>query len=142
MSEPVELTLRDDEAGQRLDKVLAARELGFSRAALQRWIAEGRITVDGQPAVKDAKAQAGAAVRIEPAPPSPSRAEPEDISLGGPVFDLEKLGWLNGMHIRSLELSDLRGSVAPGASFPDWIRALLGARGESTVDRIEPGEDA
>jgi len=29
--------------------------------------------------------------------------DPAKISLGGPVFDLEKLTWLNGKHIRSLE---------------------------------------
>jgi len=37
-----------------------------------------------------------------------SRFRPEDISLGGPVFDLEKLRWLNGMHIRTLAPADLR----------------------------------
>ncbi len=37
-----------------------------------------------------------------------SNFRPADISLGGPVFDLEKLGWLNGMHIRALDPSDLR----------------------------------
>ena len=29
--------------------------------------------------------------------------DPTKISLGGPVFDLEKLTWLNGKHIRELE---------------------------------------
>jgi len=29
--------------------------------------------------------------------------EPAKISLGGPVFDLEKLTWINGRHIRGLE---------------------------------------
>ncbi|MCA8962059.1 MAG: glutamate--tRNA ligase [Planctomycetes bacterium] len=33
---------------------------------------------------------------------------PEDISLGGPVFDLDKLRWLNGMHLRNLDPADLR----------------------------------
>lgn len=33
--------------------------------------------------------------------------DPTKISLGGPVFDLEKLTWLNGRHIRSLEPADL-----------------------------------
>ncbi len=39
--------------------------------------------------------------------------DPTKISLGGPVFDLEKLTWLNGKHIRELEpaaiLDRLRG---------------------------------
>ena len=33
--------------------------------------------------------------------------DPAKISLGGPVFDLEKLTWLNGKHIRELEPADL-----------------------------------
>jgi len=77
----VELILTADEAGQRLDKVLAARELGFTRAALQRWMSEGRVHMDGFAVEKDATALAGALVRIEPAPPPPSEAVPEDIPL-------------------------------------------------------------
>lgn len=81
MSEPVELTVREDEAGERLDRVLAARDLGHSRAALQRWMSQGRITVDGAPTAKDARARAGSVVRIEPAAPEPSSAEPQDLPL-------------------------------------------------------------
>ena len=33
--------------------------------------------------------------------------DPAKISLGGPVFDLEKLVWLNGKHIRDLSPEDL-----------------------------------
>lgn len=32
----------------------------------------------------------------------------EDISTGGPVFDMEKLNWLNGVHLRALEPEQLR----------------------------------
>ncbi len=34
--------------------------------------------------------------------------DPEKISLGGPVFDLEKLTWLNGRYLRALEPAELR----------------------------------
>jgi len=43
--------VRPDEAGARLDVVLATRA-GLSRAAVQRLIEEGRVTVDGRPARK------------------------------------------------------------------------------------------
>ena len=43
--------VRPDEAGARLDVVLAARA-GLSRSAAQRLIEEGRVTVDGWPARK------------------------------------------------------------------------------------------
>ncbi len=79
---PIELVLAASEAGERLDKVLSSRaDLGFSRATLQRWMEEGRVTVAGKPAHAKDKARAGLVVRIEPAPPPPSEALPEAIPL-------------------------------------------------------------
>jgi len=80
-TEPLEITIEASEAGERLDKVLAGRDLGFSRATLQRWIEEGRVTHAGRPISAKDKARAGLLVRIEPAPPPPSDALPEDIPL-------------------------------------------------------------
>ncbi len=34
--------------------------------------------------------------------------DPSRIALGGPVFDLKKLEWCNGEHLRKLEVEDLR----------------------------------
>jgi glutamyl-tRNA synthetase len=49
----------------------------------------------------------------------------EDISLGGPVFDLEKLSWLNGKYIRDLPvdglLERLRGNLLSDA----YLEAVL-----------------
>jgi 23S rRNA pseudouridine1911/1915/1917 synthase len=79
---PIELTLTASEAGERLDKVLSAREgLGFSRATLQRWMDEGRVTIAGKAVQAKDKARAGLQVRIDPAPPPPSEALPENIPL-------------------------------------------------------------
>ncbi|MFT3921428.1 MAG: RluA family pseudouridine synthase [Myxococcales bacterium] len=79
---PIELTLTPAEAGERLDKVLSARaDLGFSRATLQRWMDEGRVSIAGTPVQAKDKARAGLTVRIEPAPPPASDALPEDIPL-------------------------------------------------------------
>jgi 23S rRNA pseudouridine1911/1915/1917 synthase len=61
--------------------VIAARDVGFSRSSLQRFIAAGRVTMDGEPVEKDTIAQEGARVRVEPAPPPPSAALPEDLPL-------------------------------------------------------------
>jgi 23S rRNA pseudouridine1911/1915/1917 synthase len=81
VSSSIELEIAASEAGERLDKVLAARELGFSRATLQRWMDEGRVTAAGRALESKAKARAGMVVRIEPAPPLPSEALPENIPL-------------------------------------------------------------
>jgi 23S rRNA pseudouridine1911/1915/1917 synthase len=80
-SAPFEIELTAEEAGERLDKVLAARPLGFSRATLQRWMEEGRVTTAGAPCNAKDKARVGVRVRIEPAPPPVSDAMPEAIPL-------------------------------------------------------------
>jgi 23S rRNA pseudouridine1911/1915/1917 synthase len=79
--DPIELTVGQAEAGERLDRVLAGRALGWSRTTLQRWMDEGRVLVNGEPAPRRARAEAGQRVRIEPAPPPPSEAVPQDIPL-------------------------------------------------------------
>lgn len=78
---PIELVLEPSEAGKRLDLVLSARALGFSRSALQRWMEDGRVLMDGVPGRARDKARAGARVCITPAPPPPSDAIPQDIPL-------------------------------------------------------------
>jgi 23S rRNA pseudouridine1911/1915/1917 synthase len=79
--ERITLTLADDEAGERIDKVLASRPLGFSRATLQRWMDEGRVLVAGVAVSGKEKARAGQHVEIRPAPPPPSDARPEALPL-------------------------------------------------------------
>ena len=80
-SKPIILTLEGGDAGERIDKVLAGKPLGLSRATLQRWIDEGRVTVDGVQVSGKHKARAGQAVEIRPAPPPISDAKPEAIPL-------------------------------------------------------------
>jgi 23S rRNA pseudouridine1911/1915/1917 synthase len=46
--EPVELRLRSDSCGERLDKVLAKLVPQYSRSRIQQWIEAGFVTVDGQ----------------------------------------------------------------------------------------------
>ncbi len=81
LTTPIELQVRSDEAGERLDRVLSARELGVSRATLQRWIDEERVRVDGRTAKRAQKLIAGARVSIEPGPPPISDALAQDIPL-------------------------------------------------------------
>lgn len=69
------------EAGERLDKLLAARDLGFSRAALQRFLEQGRVLVGGVVADRRTRPRAGDRVEVWPAPPPPSDAAPEPIPL-------------------------------------------------------------
>jgi 23S rRNA pseudouridine1911/1915/1917 synthase len=79
--EPIELTLDASEVGERIDRVLSARGLGLSRSQLQLLIAEGRVLIDGRPARASERVRGRSHVRIEPLPPPPSAAEPEDLPL-------------------------------------------------------------
>ncbi len=75
----VEITA--DEAGERLDKVLAARLTDLSRARLQALIGEGRVTFAGRPVTAaSAKAQAGL-YHLEIPAPLPAEPAPEAIPL-------------------------------------------------------------
>lgn len=75
-----ELTCAEDEAGRRLDVVLAA--VAGSRARAQRWIDGGHVTVDGAPARK--RHLVGAGERIVCSPPDEPRA-PDDAQAAGIV---------------------------------------------------------
>ncbi len=49
----------------------------------------------------------------------------DDISLGGPVFDLEKLRWLNGKYIRNLSLGDFLERLRGGVLSDDYLLRVL-----------------
>jgi len=78
---PTVLTLSEEDAGERIDRVLARHCPDFSRSAIQRWIEQGRVEQAGEVVSRKTKAQAGAEVTIEPAPPEEMSATPQDIPL-------------------------------------------------------------
>ena len=51
--------------------------------------------------------------------------DPAKISLGGPVFDLEKLTWLNGKHIRELEPAALLERLRSEQLSDDYLLKVL-----------------
>ena len=75
------VTLSVEDAGERLDRVLARHCPEFSRTALQRWIEQGRVEQAGEIVSRKTKAQAGAEVTIEPAPSEEPSAKPQPIPL-------------------------------------------------------------
>ncbi len=81
-AELIELTLEDGDAGQRIDKVLAAKIDGFSRSRLQALITEGAITLDGV-SMWDAsrKVKSGQVVVIDLPPLFDADPAPENIPL-------------------------------------------------------------
>ncbi|GGJ80088.1 glutamate--tRNA ligase [Pseudomonas matsuisoli] len=62
------------------------------------------------------------------------------VSLGGPIFDMEKLSWLNGQWIRELSVEQFAGEVQRWALNPEYlmkIAPLVQGRVE-TFSQIEP----
>jgi len=49
----------------------------------------------------------------------------EDISLGGPVFDLEKLKWLNGKYIRDLSVDEILERLRGGVLSDNYLLRIL-----------------
>lgn len=68
-------------AGRRLDKFLQGRHPRVSRTALQRYIKQGKVTVNGMPTKASYEPAQGDLIRIELPPPPPCEIVPEDIPL-------------------------------------------------------------
>jgi len=83
---PVEVTINDDAAGQRIDKALTmlleAEIPALSRARLQALVVQGQVTIGGK-VLKDAsgKARLGDTYRLVVPPPEPALPEAQDIEL-------------------------------------------------------------
>ncbi|HSM50845.1 MAG TPA: RluA family pseudouridine synthase [Thermoanaerobaculia bacterium] len=77
---PESLLAGEAEAGSRIDRLLATR-LGMPRNQIQRWLAAGRVALDGRPARPSEIVRAGQRIAWEPLPPAPSGIEPEPAEL-------------------------------------------------------------
>jgi glutamyl-tRNA synthetase len=60
----------------------------------------------------------------------------ERITLGGPVFDLEKLTWLNGKYIRALSAEELLGRLRAGVFSDGYLRRVIPLAHER-IDTLE-----
>ena len=121
-------------AGERLDRFLAARLSGTTRAALVRWIHDRRVWVDGKPAPKPGLGlRAGMEIRVERPPAAPDRLEPQAMPLAvvhedDAILVLDKPAGLtvhpgagrragtlvNGLIARGMRLSSIGAPDRPG----------------------------
>jgi 23S rRNA pseudouridine1911/1915/1917 synthase len=71
-----------EEAGERLDRVLARHLAELSRSRLKTLIEAGTVAVDGH-TIRDPshRVNSGAAIKVDVPPPRPARPEPEPIAL-------------------------------------------------------------
>lgn len=76
-----EFTISLEEAGKRLDRVVAARCPELSRTRVQELIDEGLILLNSRPAKGSQKVRSGDALRVQPRQRPPMRAQAECIPL-------------------------------------------------------------
>ncbi len=81
--EPEILQAGAEAAGERLDSFLAKSLPELTRSAAQRLIENGRVAVDGRPAVKSCRLSGGEAVSVILPEPDPLDAAPQAIALDG-----------------------------------------------------------
>ncbi len=79
--ERLEFTVQPEEAGQRLDKLAAARFPQMTRSRLQQLMAEGLVQCSGIPAGKNTKPRAGDTVSIRVPQAQPAEIVPQPIPL-------------------------------------------------------------
>ena len=72
------LTVREP---NRADAALSAALDGLTRSAAQKWLEEGRVTLDGRPLKKNARLQPGDTPLITPPQPQAIDLVPQDIPL-------------------------------------------------------------
>lgn len=78
---PLKFDVPDPAPNERLDRWLADQLSQHSRAAIQRWIGEGLVLVDGQSAKSSLKVEAGQQVTVQIPAPADTELRAEDIPL-------------------------------------------------------------
>lgn len=78
---PINVAIRPQQAGTRLDKALSDLLPAYSRSMLQHWVRAGRVRVEGRlPKPKDA-VRGGERVDLYPPVPPPARDLPQPIDI-------------------------------------------------------------
>lgn len=78
---PLHFTIATPAPSARLDRWLADQIPGHSRSAIQRWIRDGLVLIDGQPARASQKLEPGQQVTVRIPPPTETALQPEAIPL-------------------------------------------------------------
>ena len=78
--ERFEFVVQPEQAGERLDRFLAA-QTGLSRSALQQLMEQGGVLYAGKPAAKNQKIQPGISICVEVPEAQPLDAVPQDIPV-------------------------------------------------------------
>jgi len=112
-----------DEAGERLDRTLAGKIVGLSRARIQALMAQGQVSLSGNPLI-DASARAAPGLYEILIPP------PEDAELKGEAIPLDIL--FEDQHLVVLNKpAGMAAHPGPGTPSGTLVNALLHHCGDS-----------
>ena len=75
------VVIAPEQAGERLDKLLAEALANVTRSAVQKWMDEGAVLCGGKPVSKNAKARAGDEIVVQVPDPVELAAVPQDIPI-------------------------------------------------------------
>jgi 23S rRNA pseudouridine1911/1915/1917 synthase len=81
MEEVVQVTVTEDQKSERIDKVLAGVNEGWSRSQVQQWIKDGVVTVNGQAVKGNYKVKPGDEITVAVPEPEPLDVLPEEMNL-------------------------------------------------------------
>lgn len=128
------LTVREEDAGERIDRVVSESGFGLTRSGVQRIIESGGVTVDSSPVGKNYRVKANEKIVVRVPEAQPLEMEPEEIPLEIPYEDRDLLvvnkpkgmvvhpapGNPNGTLVNALlyhcgdSLSGINGVIRPG----------------------------
>lgn len=73
--------VREDQAGERIDKLITSLEEEWSRTQVQEWIKDGVVSVNGNKPKANYKCETGDKLVINVPDPVPLNVEPEEMNL-------------------------------------------------------------
>ena len=124
-------SVSDKEHGERIDRLLTARGLG-SRTAVQRWIGDGRVDINGVSiTLPKKKVCAGDVIDVRPAAPPKLSAAAQKMDLDI-RFEDEHL-------LIVMKPADLVVHPAPGHPNGTLVNGLVAYLGELPGDDLRPG---
>ncbi|MDM5198798.1 RluA family pseudouridine synthase [Fictibacillus enclensis] len=79
--EHIEVNIEEEHQSERIDKVIASVDPGWSRSQVQNWVKDGNVTVNGKQIKTNYKVSTGDVVSITIPDPSPLDVVPEEMDL-------------------------------------------------------------
>jgi 23S rRNA pseudouridine1911/1915/1917 synthase len=137
--QPIELEVREEAAGQRLDRFLA-QALGLSRAELRRLFDEGAIRVGGRPSKKGDRVATGQRIRlllgIQDASVSPNPALPlKVLHFDDALVFVDKPAGIPSHPLRPGETGTAANALV--ARFPECVSASEDPREGGLCHRLD-----